>query len=132
MHTIEKGDLTVAILTAQFLRLRYMVLKPLSELSRYDLVIDRGNGFERVQCKTGRLRRGVVIFNTSSTHHHRGRPSKSYKGDADLFGVYCPENDCCYLVPVGDVPEEKGQLRTIPAKNNQKMGIRDAQKYALL
>jgi len=70
MHTIEKGDLSVAMITAAFLRKQYVVLKPLSELSRYDLVIDKGSGFERVQCKTGRLRNGVIIFNTCSSTSH--------------------------------------------------------------
>ena len=28
-----------------------------------------------------------------------------YRGEADLFGVYCPDTREVYLVPVNDAPE---------------------------
>lgn len=132
MHTIEKGDLAVAMLTAKFLRKRFVVLKPISELSRYDLVIERGNGFERVQCKMGRLRDGVIYFNAcSNTIDRKGGPRRSYKGEIELFGVYCHEADTCHLVPVDHVGINEGTLRTTVAKNGQKSGVRWANDYLL-
>lgn len=38
------------------------VLTPFGENTRYDLVLDDGEHLTRVQCKTGRLRNGAVIF----------------------------------------------------------------------
>lgn len=132
MHTVEKGDICVAMLTAAFLEKRYIVLKPLSEYSRYDLVIDRGSGFERIQCKTGRLRNGAVRFNAcSSTAHHRNGTVRDYRGQADWFGVYCPDNDECYLIPVESVGLRQGALRVIDARNNQKAGVRLAAAFKL-
>ena len=133
MHTIEKGDLAVAMLTARFLQRRWTVLRPVSELSRYDLVIDRGEGFERVQCKTGRLREGAVRFNVCSSlaHHGKNKPARPYLGQVELFGVYCPENDSCYLVPVEQVGTSEGSLRVDPSKNNQVAGVRWASDHAL-
>src|SRR5258706_16280123 len=117
MHTIEKGDLSVAMITAAFLRKQYVVLKPLSELSRYDLVIDKGSGFERVQCKTGRLRNGVIIFNTcSSTSHNKGGSRKNYKGQIEYFAVYCPDLDKCYLIHINEVKNTAAWLRIEPSK----------------
>src|SRR5688572_23857663 len=131
MHTIEKGDLSVAMLVAAFLRRRIVVLTPLSQLQRYDLVIDRGLGFERVQCKTGRLRRGAVVFNACSSMAHHGLGQRNYRGQADLFGVYCLDNDRGYLVPVDAVGCTQGKLRVDPARNGQKSRILLAETYAL-
>lgn len=133
MHTVEKGDLSVAMLTAAFLQRRFVVLKPISELSRYDLVIDRGQGFERVQCKTGRIKSGAVRFNAASSqyHHGNGIGRTSYRGSIDLFGVYCPESGVSYLVPVADVGEVEGVLRVDAPKNGQSAGIRLAARYEL-
>lgn len=133
MHTIQKGDISVAMLTAKFLRLGYVVMKPISELLRYDLVIDRcGDGqFERVQCKTGRLRNGSVRFNTSSSlaHHKSGSGRKAYTGEIEVFGVYCPDNDECYIVPVDVVGLVEGSIRVEPSKNGQQKGVRLADEF---
>jgi hypothetical protein len=42
------------------------VLVPLGDHLRYDLVIDDGGVFLRVQCKTGRLTKGAILFHTCS------------------------------------------------------------------
>ncbi len=132
MHTVEKGDISVAMLTACFLRKRFVVLKPVSEHSRYDLVIDRGTGFERVQCKTAVLRHGSIIFNACSIVAHKGvRGARSYRGHIDLFGVYCPATDACYLIPVNDVGKIQGYLRHDPPKKNNRR-FRLASNYIIL
>ena len=54
----------------------YAVSVPFGENTRYDLVIDDGQRLARVQCKTGRLRKGAIIFKTASTYaHHRAPPA---------------------------------------------------------
>lgn len=63
----------------------------------------------------------MIHFNTCSSHYHRGGSSKGYKGDADFFGVFCPQNGKVYLVPVSEMPTSKGYLRVDKAKNNQKV-----------
>jgi hypothetical protein len=129
MHTIEKGDLAVANLTAEFLRKRFIVLKPISELTRYDLVIDRGKGFERVQCKSGRLRNGAIVFATCSSMNHHGGGRRNYRGQIELFGVYCADTDTSYLVPVNDVGLAEGRLRFEAPKNKQSAGVKLASNY---
>jgi PD-(D/E)XK nuclease superfamily protein len=107
------------------------VLLPFGNGRRYDLVVDDGKNFLRIQCKTGRLRSGCVIFNAHSTHWARGQADRGYKGQADFFGVYCPELTKVYLVPVDDVPETYGSLRVEPVRNGQKLGVRWAAQYEL-
>lgn len=119
-------------ITAAFLRKRFVVLKPISDNLRFDLVIDRGNGFERVQCKTGRMRKGAIQFNSCSTSAYGYGGRSHYKGDADIFAVYCPETDKVYVIPVDAAGETQVKLRVAPAKNRQKSRVRLAADYEIL
>lgn len=107
------------------------------ENQRYDLVVEHRDRFHRIKCKTGRLRNGVVRFNACSTTYHYpkgpdGKPYKhDYRGEADFFGVYCPENDKCYLVPVGEIGKSVGSLLLDRTINNQSLGIRWADPYEI-
>ena len=113
----------------------YGILVPLGENTRYDLVIDDGNRLARVQCKTGRLRRGAIIFATTSTYGHHKSPRivrRGYAGEADLFGVFCPETNGVYLVPIADVPARSAaSLRVEPTRNSQVRGVRLAAQYEI-
>lgn len=95
------------------------VLIPIGENSRYDLVVDDGGKFLRVQCKSGRLREGVVKFNACSSGNARKPVRKDYAGEAELFGVYCADNDTVYLVPVTSVCRTEAHLRIEPALPNR-------------
>jgi hypothetical protein len=111
------------------------LLLPIGDHLRYDLVIDEGGTFIRVQCKTGRLRNGVVWFPTCSftSRHQPGTYARrSYRGEVEFFGVYCPDNGKCYLVPVDKVAPFAGYLRIDPPRNGQKTRLRWAEDYELV
>ena len=102
-------------------------------VAKYDLILDTAEGLKRVQCKTGILRNGAIRFNVYSVKRKPkggGWGKIFYQGDADLFGVYCPQNDKVYLVPVDDHLGSIS-LRVNPAKNNQKT-VRRAEDYEIL
>ena len=111
------------------------VLTPFGENVRYDLAVDTGEVFLRVQCKTSRLRNGVIRFNSCSyTYHHPSNQGTrkyqhDYRGQADMFGVYCPVLDSVYLVPVDDVGTRAGSLRVDPTLNHQAKRIRWAHEF---
>jgi hypothetical protein len=137
-HPKIVGDASQAMVLGRLVQAGKNVLVPFGENVRYDYVIEEANGsFVRVQCKTGRLRKGVITFNTcSSTYHHpsnRGMRvyQHHYRGDADVFGVYCPETDGVYLVPVDDVGKKGCSLRVEPTLNNQIKKIRWAGDFEL-
>ena len=130
MNTKTKGDITELKIATKLVELNEQVLFPYGDNSRYDLVVDRGDGFVKIQCKTGRLRKGVIIFNTCS-QHCRNHMRKDYCGEIDFFGVYCPQNGKCYLIPVKNVGIRVGCLRISPPKNNQRKKINFAEKYKL-
>lgn len=94
-----------------------------------------GIAVTRVQCKTGRLRNGVVHFKTCSSYAHHSNPAaaaRSYLGEIDYLAVYCPETSGVYLVPIEDVPLNwHGSLRVEEARNNQKRRVRYAEEYEI-
>jgi hypothetical protein len=111
----------------------YEVSVPFGENSRYDLIADGAHELSRVQCKTGRLREGTIRFATASTYGHLPSPRevrRSYLGEIDHFGVFCPETGGVYLIPIADVPTRTGAyLRVDLRRNAQRKRIRFACDY---
>ena len=127
------GDHTELQIAAALARSGLRLLKPMSSACRYDLAIDHGDGrITRVQCKTGVLRQGRIVFRVCSTDGRRPR-GVSYHGQIDAFGVYCPQTGKSYLVPMAVVAtcETMSTLRVGPAVNNQKVGVRQASDYEI-
>jgi hypothetical protein len=116
-----------------------VIYTPVVNVLPYDLIMEENDGrFYRVQCKTGRLIRGTICF---APHRLRAarretgwvRRVTTYEGEVDFFGVYCPENDCTYLVPIEDVKTHRCcSLRLTPPKNNQSKKIRWARDYLVV
>jgi hypothetical protein len=132
-HPVDVGDRTEAIVIAALVRRGYKVLRPLSANQRYDLVLDLDGAFLRVQCKTGRLRNGAIVFSTRSCRSNRNRIYvRSYTDEADVFIVHCPETDRIYAVPVGESGVLKAaSLRVDAPANQQVKGIRWAADHEL-
>jgi hypothetical protein len=135
-HTKTIGDRTEAMVMARLLQVYSVVLLPFGENCRYDLLIEDGERFVRVQCKTGRLRDGAVWFPSCSTSYltraDGAKPRRRSCVDAaDVFGIYCPETDAVYLVPVNEVGSRSGSLRVDPPRNNQTKKVRWATDYEL-
>jgi PD-(D/E)XK endonuclease len=134
-HPKEIGDeSTMAIAFA--LRMNgYDVYLPFGENTRCDLTIDNGSGVRRVQCKTGRLRKGAVRFRTCSSYAHHANPKvtrRDYHGQIDDFGVYCPELGAVYLIPIDDLPNLTAAcLRVHAPRNAQVKNIRLAAAYEI-
>lgn len=125
------GERSEGMVLAALLRAGKVVLQPFGDNQRYDLVIDNDGTFIRVQCKTGRLKNGAVQFDACSSQAHRGKGKQDYRGQADVFGVYYPDRDEVYLVPVEEVGRTAALLRLEPSKNGQTKGVRMAADYLL-
>ncbi len=135
--TVRKGQITETKVLARLTELGYNCLIPWGNDLRYDIAIDKEGQFLRLQCKTGRYneKKGIIVFNTDITYHARGENGshvrKGYVGEADYFGVYCPELGTLYLVPVEDTPKGVASLRVRPTKNRQIKGVLMAEIYVL-
>jgi hypothetical protein len=130
LYTGEKGNLSEAKILAAFVAAGYLVALPFGAGHKYDFVVDDSTHLFRVQCKTGRVKNGVLIFNAYSQSGN-GSVKMSYRGLADLFAVLNPVDDKVYLIPVHEVGVTEVSLRLIPALNNQTQGIRWAETYLL-
>ncbi len=134
MNSKHKGEITEAIIIAEFLKLNISVARPFGDNQPYDLIIDINGGLKKVQIKTGRLRNGVVIFNaitSVNTLIDKRRIVRNYIGKIDYFAIYCPDTTECYLVPISECTNSQGTLRVIDTKNCQKKKIKWAKNYIL-
>jgi hypothetical protein len=131
-NTSHTGEISRTQIIAALTLHGKTVLLPLGDYLRYDLVIDDGGKFLRVQCKNGRLHKGAVVFHPCSIDSRSkqgGCVRKGYAQEIDFFGVYCPDNHQCYLVPVDHAPVTGCSLRIEPPRNGQKTRIRWAKSY---
>lgn len=131
-HPVDVGLRTEAAILAELVRRGYQVLLPFGTNQRYDLVLDINGEFVRAQCKTGRLRNGVIRFPARSVRTN-GRKIffRGYSGEVEVFLVHCSETRQIYAVPVEEAPATEGWLRVDPTRNGQQEGIRWARDYEL-
>ena len=134
-NTSQIGEISRTQIIAALVLQGKTVLLPVGDHQRYDLVVEEDGRFLRVQCKTGRLSRGAITFNPctiDSRSKQGGCIRKAYGAEEiDLFGVYCPDNHRCYLVPVTEVARTVCSLRIEPPRNGQKTKIRWAEMYQI-
>jgi hypothetical protein len=132
-HPVDVGERSEAIILAELVKRGHRVLVPYGTNHRYDLVIDVGTRFLRAQCKTGRLRQGVIKFNTASTRANTLRAyTRPYDSEQiDLFLIYCSETDRVYAVDVDEATSSQGALRVDPTANGQAKRIRWAADHEL-
>lgn len=131
----EQGERSERRVIAALLDAGYEVLiAPYGENRRYDLVLDLGERFVRVQVKTAHLTRdcsAIVAATASFAGLGAARHRVSYRGQIDVFAIYSPHTDRVYLVPVEECPGTVVRLRLKPTRNGQAAGIRLASRYEL-
>ena len=131
-NTTARGELSELEIALALTRAGMNVLRPMSAGLRYDLAIDNGDGtIVRVQCKTGILRDGAIFFRTYNADGRRPR-GVSYAGQVEAFGVYCPQTNGAYLVPLHAL-ETNGtaRLRIGAPRNGQAKGIKYAAEFEI-
>ena len=127
------GERSEAIILTRFIELGFRVWRPWGENHRADMIVEDEDGqLYKIQCKTGRIERGNVIFRAESSYeHHRRGGRRDYRGQADYFAVYVPAIKQFYLLPVDEVGVTAVTLRLNPTKNNQEKFVRWAKDYEL-
>ena len=129
--TTGRGDVSEIQVAAALMRAGQRVLRPISGGLRYDLLIDNGDGtFSRVQCKTGLMKDGFIVFRLRNCDARRPN-GVSYRGQIESFGVFCPENGRTYLVPMSALTtsDSTARLRLRPTRNGQRTGVRLADEF---
>ncbi len=134
-NTDTIGNISVAKILVTLITDGREILIPFGEHCRYDLAEDRDGCLIRIQCKTGRLRNGAILFSNESGYYNYAKEysRRAYtKEEIDCYGVYCPETDSVYLIPFEDA-QAIGQvsLRVEAPKNGQSKGIRWAKDFLI-
>jgi hypothetical protein len=134
-HPKDIGDRSALAIAIALQGIGHAVYLPFGENTRADFIIDDGTRLAKVQCKTGRLRNGVVQFKTCSSYAHHSNPgsvARDYLGQIEYFAVYCPETSGIYLIPIEEVTSRwSGSLRVTDAKNGQRLRVRYARDYEI-
>ena len=130
----QKGAAAEAEIAAALIRLDVVVLRPLCEGRRYDMVIDTGATLLRVQCKWASRRAGVLTARCNTCRRTQsGYQRTLYSAEEiDAIAVYAPDTDRCYLLPIEEIEGHPAiTLRLEPTRNNQAKHVRWARDYEL-
>ena len=134
LSTSRKGATAEAAITALAIEMGIIVLRPVAEGGRYDLVFDVGTRLLRVQCKWARKRGDVLAAHTGTCRHtpHGYLRTTYTAAEVDAVVLYCRELHRAYLLPIEEVEGlSYVHLRLAPARNNQRAGVRMAHRYEL-
>jgi hypothetical protein len=130
--TTHKGNQSLAAIVSALAARGVHVFLPFGEGYDADLVISIDDRLVSLQVKSGRIRSGAILFQTTSVMAGPNRKRiRDYRGVVDMFAVYCADNDQTYLVPVDDVPVGVATIRVEAAKNRQRRLVRWADAYLL-
>jgi hypothetical protein len=101
-------------------------------VERYDLIFDLRPKLLRVQCKWASRYGDVIVVRCYRNRRNReGLLRQFYSADdIDAYAAYCSDVDKCYLLSIGEFPNQIAiQLRLAPTRNNQSLGINWAKDY---
>ena len=128
----KKGIITELECELAFSRLGFTVLKPICEDCRYDYVVDIGNKFIRIQCKTCRIEENKTALKFSATSTQvkaNNYVTKLYtKEEIDYF--YTCYNHISYLIPVEDNMQIY-VLRIKPSLTSNQFNAKRAEDFEL-
>ncbi len=122
----KRGNISEAVVMARYLKAGFVVSIPFGVGAPYDLIVDNGSALFRVQVKTGRLRNGVVEFETRRARSRTIRNGYT-ENEVDYFVIYCPELDEVYAMKARE--GVSGKLRVMPTGNGQQMFVKWADDH---
>lgn len=128
--TLYKGNSSEAIVLTAYIQAGFLVNLPFGGGAAYDLVVDTGVRFIKVQVKTGKLGLGYISYNA---RRHRGSRYNTFRryreNELDVFAVWCPDNKQLYVVPAEHPLAVQGRLRIVETQNFQQKKIKWARDY---
>ena len=130
-----KGDLAELKVAADLAARGCCISIPFGEDCNYDLIADYEGRLHRVQVKYTRSDGEVVVIRCRSHSLTNGkvRATKLYTAAmVDWIAVYDATTERCFYCPsreLGTTGRNLLHLRLRPARNNQKVGVREANAY---
>src|SRR3954453_17438226 len=131
----RKGDLAELKIAADLIDRGCRISIPFGEDSDYDLIADYEGRLHRVQVKYTQSDGQIIALRcrTHSLTNGKVRATKLYTSVMiDWLAVYDATTKRCFYCPsweLGAVGRNILHLRLQPARNNQRIGIRNAENY---
>lgn len=135
--TQQKGKLIELHCIMDLTQLGYRCLTPVDDSSKYDVVVDLGNQFIRIQCKSSCWARDTAQLNVAfemhtcrqTTNTQKTTRYKYTKDDIDYF--YTWFNGQGYLVSIEEAKGITFRWRYEYPSSGQKQGIHIADNYKI-
>ncbi|ELZ36827.1 group I intron-associated PD-(D/E)XK endonuclease [Halorubrum tebenquichense] len=130
----ERGQAAEATVKSELVSRGIPVSTPAYDNEPYDLVIEPGEEFRRLQIKTAfeATTDGAVRFRTRSTRtKSSGYEREGHDGRVDLFAVYAPACDEEYLVGIEETEKAQMSIRYEPAANGNRANVNWHAEYRL-
>ena len=126
-----KGAIAEAAIALAAIELGIVVLRPLTEGRRYDLVFDIDHACPRA-VQVGTPQGAVLVVNRGLPSHAAGLRAHDVRPpEIDAVAAYCQELKRCYWLPIEVVAGmRRSTLRLTPAANDQQIAINFAADYA--
>ena len=128
----EKAEIATLKVTLRAIEKGAVVLRPVMEALRYDLVLDYEGRLYRVQVKyaDGSSQRGAVFVRLTSSSYGRIRFKGYTAKEVDVVLVYVPKIEkILWLDPECFDGKANLNFRLQPAGNNQQKGCRSVDDY---
>ena len=130
----RKGDLAELKVAADLIGRGCRISIPFGEDCDYDLIADYEGRLHRVQVKHARSDGQIILVRcrSQSLTNGRIRATKRYTAETvDWIAVYDCTSERCFYCPSRELGAGRATLtlRLQPARNGQRLGIRDARDY---
>jgi hypothetical protein len=130
----QKGDLAELKVAADLIDRGCRLSIPFGEDSDYDLIADYEGHLHRIQVKftVSNGHRVLIRCRSHSLTNGKVKQTKYYTAETiDWIAVYDRTSDRCYYCPSSELGSGRCELslRLTPARNGQRLGIRDASDY---
>lgn len=132
LTTDQKGAIAESAIVHAAVKLGVGVYRPLVEGGWYDLIVDVGSRLLRIQCKWAPLRGDVILIRCRSCRRARdGLRHRPYTAsEVDAIAGYCADLDRCFLLTADQFDGHRQvQLRLMPCRNNQHVGVNWAEEF---
>ena len=113
LNTKTKGDIGQLKVAGDLLMRGYTVSFPYGDNARYDLVLDRGTGLERVQVKYVTSNGQTIIVQCKSVVSVANKlyeVRKYTESQVDWIACYDATSNCCYYIPGTKIGEGRTQI----------------------
>lgn len=130
MYKYERGNQSEGIVLSAYLNAGFTVSVPFGTGASYDLVVDAGSRFYKIQVKTAWMSNGCVTYKSQRRQPGAGLTRRPYEeGEVDYFAVYCPSTQRLYAVNANNHGTH-GRLRLSSVRNGQAKLVKWAADYS--